>query len=188
MDRESAGVVLVEKRGKLLKSKAIKSFTENLAATEQSVDVADTMYQSLKGSFVPFHTHLGYPASFHGLARFAPTAEDIWAHRSLMKKFAKTNGTDLTIPGMILHASGEVTLFWAGNSDSQPVRIEVISSNGVERGEVFVRDLAWAVESGTLVVKTSQTENGLQQHLDIHRSDLWFDRKRYLASLVGTYR
>jgi hypothetical protein len=45
MDRESAGVVLVEKRGKLLKSKAIKSFTENLAATEQSVDVADTMYQ-----------------------------------------------------------------------------------------------------------------------------------------------
>jgi hypothetical protein len=121
-------------------------------STETGVLVLDKSYRALKGTFVPFHTHLGHPESFNGMARFAPTAADLQAHRALMERYQFSHHTHLNIPGMILHASGEVTLFWASSVESAAVRMEVRYPNGAtESASVFPDQLRRAETTGELV-------------------------------------
>ena len=122
-------------------------------ATATGIIVLDKSYRDLKQTFVPFHTHLGHPASFTGIARFAPTAEDIAAHRQLMLTYQRSHRTGLSLPGLIIHASGEITIFYAPAFDRERVTFEVIHSNGwVERADVGTWDLEQAFVTGTLSV------------------------------------
>jgi hypothetical protein len=120
-------------------------------ASETDVAVSPENYARLHGVFVPFHTHLGHPTSFHGVARFAPTAEDVLAHRYLMNAFAKSHGTSLRVPGVIVHASGELTYFWAPAMDNGAVRFTVMYPSGERESAVTtIEHLALASETGEL--------------------------------------
>jgi hypothetical protein len=137
---EAAGVIV---------NGEIKMFSG--AAGETEINISEESFAQVKGTFVPFHTHLGHPSSFHGVARFAPSAEDVLAHRYLMTKYAKTNGTSLDVPGVIFHASGEITLFWAPANDAGAVRFSVIYPSGArETALTTMEHLALAAETGEL--------------------------------------
>ena len=119
-------------------------------STQAGVLVLEKSYRSLSGAFIPFHTHLGHPGSFHGAARFAPTAADVRAHRHLMTTLP---GGSLSLPGAILHTSGDITLFTVGESDAAPIRLWVRSASGeVSEAFSFVKDLEQASVSGELAL------------------------------------
>jgi hypothetical protein len=168
-EKETAGVIV---------NGQIKIFAD-ASAGETEIHISESAYADLNGVFVPFHTHLGHPRSFHGAARFAPTAEDVLAHRYLMTKYAKTHGTSLDVPGVIFHASGEITLFWAGATDSDPVRLTVIHPSGArENALTTIESLAVAAESGelNLVMMGEGLLRGMEQAF--HSVDLWDPRMR----------
>jgi len=114
-------------------------------STSAGVAVLDKTYRSVTGAFVPFHTHLGHPESFHGLAQHAPTAADVWSHRALMNR----TGQDLSVPGVILHSDGTVTAFWAGRTDRSQVVFETL---GGQTGRTSVTALFAAEFTGELSV------------------------------------
>ncbi|MBV9079627.1 MAG: hypothetical protein JO102_00745, partial [Elusimicrobia bacterium] len=122
-------------------------------STAAGVAVLDKAYRELPSSFVPFHTHIGHPESFLGAARYAPTAADIWAHRAVMARTATTHGSTVSMPGLIFHADGTVTTFWA---DSDDVAFEIIGASTV-RVHASLNALGAAEVSGKLDVKS---ENG----------------------------
>lgn len=151
---ETAGALEIrEEKGKLYVS-GMRVFGNNeTRGTAESVVISSKLYADLKGAFIPFHTHLGHPATFKGLARFAPTAEDVFGHRELMRSLAKTHGTSLKLPGVIIHATGELTFFWVGENDDEPVVVRVISPSGrSEMGSVYVSQLEAAEVTGELAL------------------------------------
>ena len=71
-------------------------------ATSAGVAVLARAYRGVTGAFVPFHTHLGHPASFGGLARYAPTAADLCSRQAPTDLTARTHGSDRPLPGLHL--------------------------------------------------------------------------------------
>ncbi len=124
---------------------------EAFAAGEEII-VLDSSYRALAGSFVPFHTHLGYPENFVGMARFAPTAEDAIAHRMLMQRWKTNQQADMQ-PGVIFHSSGEITLFYVSEGKNARVRFDVYRA-GKQLGESYsyVQQLADAELTGELTL------------------------------------
>jgi hypothetical protein len=149
--QETAGAILIREQNGQIVPTGIKVIDSDVA-TETSVAISLEAYQNLGTAFVPFHTHLGHPHSFKGLARFAPTAADVRAHRALMSDNA-ARGTSLRLPGVILHASGEVTMFWVGATDDVAVRYEVVSRESRQMAQVSVQQLEIAERTGELVVQ-----------------------------------
>jgi hypothetical protein len=94
-----------------------------------------------------------------------------------MHKFAKSHGTDLTIPGVIYHAGGETTKFWVGETDDVAVQLEVRTPESVKRARVYVNDLVKAELTGILTV-TEAGENEFHAPAErLRRLDLWFRRR-----------
>ncbi|MCB4757279.1 MAG: hypothetical protein LHV69_09695, partial [Elusimicrobia bacterium] len=160
---ESAGALLVRKDHGVLAAEGIRVFETE--ATVDSVIVPEESYRRLEQAFVPFHTHLGYPHSFKGVARFAPTAEDVLAHQYLMQAHQKTHGTDLSLPGVIFHASGEVTIFYLMGSGAGRVQVTVLYPDGREETVQVSREvLEKAALTGELRVE--KTEGNLTTVFD----------------------
>jgi len=186
---ETAGVLLIERRGDDWVVTGTKTFRKAFA-TETSVGVMEQAYANLDQAFLPFHTHLGHPHSFKGLARFAPTANDVRHHRMLMQRFAKSHGTGLDLPGVIFHASGEITAYWAGASDGYPIVLAIKSKNGhTTRGVTTVDDLEYAMTSGELSIKVSGEIALSKRHLQrknwdrgLYQVVLWDNKRRFRIS------
>jgi hypothetical protein len=167
-------------------------------STETGVVVLDKTYRDLNGPFIPFHTHLGYPTSFEGLARFAPTAADVEAHRLLMSKQEKAvipeclyrgsmdprlRHAGMTTPGLILHASGEFTLFWPGADENDPVKLAVIENGRVKESSATEDQLRMAEKTGCLTLLQGSGKTGtfsvpgIHFNMDYDRVVLWDERK-----------
>jgi hypothetical protein len=150
-------------------------------ATKIGVMVMDKAYENLGSPFVPFHTHLGHPDSFRGLAAFAPTADDIRSHQNLMRRYQTSLNTNLTLPGLIVHASGELTLFWAGEDAGNKVRLKIYTTSGVSQASTYVEQLKKAETTGELFVSEGDSEQSTWRSRLIVESnlELW-DRKKYV--------
>jgi hypothetical protein len=147
---ERAGVILISGD----KVTGMKVFDEEIvAADETRVEIHMDAFDKLEGSFVPFHTHLGHPETFTGVARFAPTAEDIAAHQVVMLRYAASHNTSLQLPGVIYHAGGEVTFFWAPGIGGTNVRFSVRYLDGrVDTASADLDDMERACVTGVLPV------------------------------------
>lgn len=163
--------------------------TAEAFATEMGVVVLDKSYRALNQTFVPFHTHLGHPETFRGMARYAPTPHDIRAHQKLMKTHKTTHQTGTNLPGAIFHATGHLTLFWPGTRESQPIKVEVISPvNQVETSTTYLWSLKNAEHSGQLsLIPDGSTEFSpcLKHHHNLKQSlyhaDLWIIRRKKIV-------
>jgi hypothetical protein len=131
-------------------------------AAGEEITVLDRAYRNIHGPFIPFHTHLGHPDSFHGAARFAPTASDAIAHRALMKKWSKVDGTSLALPGAIFHASGELTWFWVGEGKNAEVDFQVQSTHDTANARAYLPQLARAENGETLMIAVVPAKTGPQ--------------------------